>query len=442
MSESSLDTIDNSENSSDNSSSSSDNSDSSSDNSDSSSDNSTDKSLTNETDDDIIDQPNNLRMEGQILNHYNFISELGRGSFSIVWLAYNIENNRYYAIKIQNPDEYKDGIKENNFMKTLPHLDIFNNLVESFIEIRDNKKYLCSVYELSCSNLDCIVRKGKYQDGLPFELVRHIMLQILEGCNYLHKKLKVYHGDIKTDNILLRGISKKNESLIELYNKMEFNKIYSQAKKEYGNKKISKDKKIKIRSKIHAEICNKINTILEEHEINKYEIDDKYILKGKVCLADFGSFVEDGEYYDESYGTRYYRSPENILIGKSSFPTDIWSLGCTFYELLTGRILFNPEKDKHYSRDDYHLKLINESCGPFPITFINSTKLGRKHFNSNGSIRMIKDLGYTNKIENKLKSILSDKEFNLSIKLIKGMLKIKPSERITASDAIKILMDY
>jgi serine/threonine protein kinase len=168
-------------------------------------------------------------------------------------------------------------------------------------------------------------------------------------------------------------------------------------------------------------------------------IDDEYINNCNVCLSDFGQFVEDGEYYDESFGTRYYRSPENILVGKSSFPSDIWALGCTFYEILTGRILFNPDKDKNYSRDDYHLKLINEACGDFSKDFLKSTKLYKYHF-SNYKIIMNKNLDYTNKIENKLKSVLTNEdEYNIAIKLIKGMLEINPKKRLNCITALNIL---
>ena len=391
------------------------------------------------SDDDIVDQNDNLNLAGCVLNNYNILTELGRGMYSIVWLAYCIENNKYYAIKVQHPNEYKEGVAENNFVKKLPNINVFNTLVHDFKEVRDNQKYLCSVYNLHCSNLDCILRKGKYINGIPFEIARKMFIEILEACNYMHNKLNVLHGDIKTDNILLKGISKKNKEIIKLYDSFNFNELYSKAKKQYNKSKLTPSKKLKIRSKIHGDIYNKIIAIINESEIDKYDIDEDYIINSHVCLADFGQFVEAGEYYDESYGTRYYRSPENILVGKSSYPSDIWALGCTFYEILTGRILFDPDKDKQYTRDDYHLRLINESCGEFSKSFLQSTKLHKYYFNDN-KIKMNKNLDYTNKIENKLKSVLTnDNHYNICIKLIKGMLEVDPSNRLTCSNALEIL---
>ena len=385
------------------------------------------------SDDDIIEQSDNLELEGSILNEYNILCELGRGAYSIVWLGYNISSLKYYAIKVQNPNEYKEGKSENDFMKQLPkNIDSLNKLILDFVEVRNNKKFLCSVYELHCSNLDSIIRKGKYEDGLPQDIVKNIMIQLLEGCDHLHQKMKVYHADIKTDNILLKGQTKKINSLIELYNKMNFQELYLQAKKEHN--KLTQDKKIKIRSRIHLEIYNKVVNILNEYDIDKYDIDEKYITNCKISLADFGSFVKDGEFYDEAFGTRYYRSPENILVGNSSYPNDIWALGCTFYELLTGQILFDPDKDKQFDRDAYHLKLINELCGEFSHSFLKKTNLWKKYFDSNCKLKITKDLNHKTKLEDKLGN-------NSMIPIIKGMLKINPNERLTTFDCLQMLKE-
>jgi len=385
------------------------------------------------SDDDIIDQTDNLNLEGSILNKYNILVELGKGSYSIVWLAYNIENSKYYAIKVQHPSEFKEGKEENKFMKKLPsNLNFFNKLIEDFIETRESKSYLCSVYELHCCNLDCILRKGNYNNGLSIDCVKNIMIQLLEACVHLHNKLKICHADIKTDNILLKGTNKYISCIIELYDKMNFNEIYSSAKNE-TNSELSREKKIKIRKRVHLEIYNKIINIINDYNLDKYEIDDKYIIESKISLSDFGSFMEEGEYYDEAFGTRYYRSPENILVGKSSFANDIWALGCTFYELLTGEILFNPDKDKEFNRDHYHLKLINETCGDFNPSFLKSTKLWKNYFDSKYKLKFTENLEFNNKLENKLG------ENHLFLSVIKGMLNISPSKRLTAMEALSFI---
>ena len=153
-----------------------------------------------------------------------------------------------------------------------------------------------------------------------------------------------------------------------------------------------------------------------------------------ISLADFGTYCEEHNFYEEPFGTRYYQAPEIILMGKCSFPVDIWALGCTFYELLSGKLLFDPIKDSNYSRDYYHLCLINETCGKFPLNFLKKTKYYRTFFNSYGQIN-----DYTNQLEDRLdrkinelnRSDISTETLYLIKKLIKLMLQIDPQKRIT-----------
>jgi serine/threonine protein kinase len=74
---------------------------------------------SSDSSDENTDNSNNIDLTCNIIKHYNVIYELGRGSFSIVWLVYNILNNNFYALKVQNPDEYKDGLSEIKFVQKL-----------------------------------------------------------------------------------------------------------------------------------------------------------------------------------------------------------------------------------------------------------------------------------------------------------------------------------
>jgi serine/threonine protein kinase len=63
-----------------------------------------------------------------------------------------------------------------------------------------------------------------------------------------------------------------------------------------------------------------------------------------IKLADFGlarAFNYPMRAYTHEVVTMWYRSPE-ILLGKQRYacPTDMWSLGCIFYEMLTNNALF------------------------------------------------------------------------------------------------------
>ena len=71
-----------------------------------------------------------------------------------------------------------------------------------------------------------------------------------------------------------------------------------------------------------------------------------YGVDGSVKLSDFGiSVVKDSvlnvNENNKIVGTAQYLSPEIATGGKPSFQSDIYALGITFYELITGRVPFD-----------------------------------------------------------------------------------------------------
>ena len=68
-----------------------------------------------------------------------------------------------------------------------------------------------------------------------------------------------------------------------------------------------------------------------------------------VCkLSDFGTSMEVEEVESgKEYVSRYYRAPEVFLGGTLDFGVDLWSMGCTFYEMFTGEFLFPGNNEAH-----------------------------------------------------------------------------------------------
>ena len=110
---------------------------------------------------------------------------------------------------------------------------------------------------------------------------------------------------------------------------------------------------------IHRDL--KPQNLLIDKQVGHQTTLDKcnLILKGVIKLADFGlarAFNYPMRAYTHEVVTMWYRSPE-ILLGKQVYsfdhiyflsklfqryacPTDMWSLGCIFYEMLTNNALF------------------------------------------------------------------------------------------------------
>lgn len=73
---------------------------------------------------------------------------------------------------------------------------------------------------------------------------------------------------------------------------------------------------------------------------------------------DLGNACWINKHFTNNIQTREYRSPEAILGIDYDETTDIWSLACLMFELITNDYLFRPEKKSHYSRDEDHLALM------------------------------------------------------------------------------------
>ena len=189
------------------------------------------------------------------------------------------------------------------FVSKLPKSPLFNNIIEYFIEEINNLSYLCSIWKLYKCNLDTIIRHGPYTNGLPFNISLNILFQIASGLKILHTKFKVFHGDIKTDNILVEGVNKKYDTIfkkyLELYETLTHDKIID---------------------------------IIESMDIE----DDNYELPKEnyiVSISDFGAYCKINMKHSDTFGTRYYQAPEIILLGNCTYAVDIWALGCTFFEI-------------------------------------------------------------------------------------------------------------
>lgn len=97
-----------------------------------------------------------------------------------------------------------------------------------------------------------------------------------------------------------------------------------------------------------------------------------------VKICDLGSAMELTEVEPTPYlVSRFYRAPEIVLAAKYSYPLDVFAMGCTLFELFTGKILF-PGK----TNNDM-LRLFMEVKGKLPNKLIKSGTVWKNHFDEN-----------------------------------------------------------
>jgi serine/threonine-protein kinase PRP4 len=97
-----------------------------------------------------------------------------------------------------------------------------------------------------------------------------------------------------------------------------------------------------------------------------------------VKLADFGSAMfEDERHITDNLVPRFYRAPEIILGASYDYGIDMWSFGCTLFELYTGQILFPGRSNSEM------LKLFMELFGPISKRIRNRGKFTFQYFDNN-----------------------------------------------------------
>ncbi|UKZ80270.1 hypothetical protein TrVFT333_008027 [Trichoderma virens FT-333] len=149
--------------------------------------------------------------------------------------------------------------------------------------------------------------------------------------------------------------------------------------------------------------------------------------------------------------SRFYRAPEIILGMPYDYGVDMWSIGCTLYELYTGKILFAGDSNNQM------LKAIMEIRGRITPKLYKRGQLSGVHFDDQGqfvSVERDKVLGKTAlrtlnivKPTRDLRTRLlaasggmndaESRELNHFIDLLDHCLALNPDKRIKPADALK-----
>jgi tousled-like kinase len=149
-----------------------------------------------------------------LAGRYLILSLLGKGGYSEVYRAYDLENNIEVACKIHqlNP-QWSDSLKDNYIRHTIRENQIHKEIVHSkivrhFDTIEIDLSSFCTVLEL-CSGPD-LHTYLKMHKQLSEKEARGIIIQILAGLEYLNKlQRKIIHFDLKPQNIIFHNMEVK-----------------------------------------------------------------------------------------------------------------------------------------------------------------------------------------------------------------------------------------
>ncbi|KAL7519489.1 hypothetical protein ACHAWX_004243, partial [Stephanocyclus meneghinianus] len=252
---------------------------------------------------------------------------IGQGAYGTVYKGTQRSTNRTVAIKrIPYADTTPEGgvpcnvIREISLLRELTH----NNVVQLLDVVQATPGGLYLVFEYVKHDLKTFMDQRQTSDdirervGLPRQMVRSFLQQILNGVGYCHTH-RVLHRDLKPHNVSSCFCFGGRRRVVAL-------KLTHQI--------------------ILISLCNHFDVSFAPTPKQKLLISaDGTNLK----LADFGlarlSGLPNGPYTYEVV-TLWYRAPE-LLLGASRYSAavDVWSVGCIFAEMATGLPLFPGRSD-------------------------------------------------------------------------------------------------
>lgn len=460
-------------------------------------------------------------------NDYVLLKKIGFGNNAGIWMCYNIPENKYLAMKIQDHECYKDGCREVNILKKIKestkpdekcHLV---RMLDYFIyEEDEDTKFVCTIYDLYASGLNMLLESGKYKYGLPVPVVKNITRQLLLSLQLLHEKLRIIHTDFKPANILFKGMLRSHLKVMDIFENSMFQQKYAELKKIYGADKkkffeeleglalecVSNinqedddeeetagehgqeniappgeeaDHEVEVESDDSAvegesdseDDTNVISTrrqsipdrlehldcktiidiednydftsVLNNRENSKDKkelIDEYFVTNCEIALTDFGNAYFYEKRTKDEVQDRWYRAPEVVLDHNYGFACDIWSLGCTVYELLTGFPLFEPEIEP-LTKDIHHVYLMEKMLGSIPLQMKKKSKRCKFLFDVRRGfhVKNIKPFQQVPLKERLMKQFLfTEPEASEINNFIMACLMYDPTKRATA----KQLMDH
>ncbi|KAJ5773691.1 hypothetical protein N7457_008587 [Penicillium paradoxum] len=364
------------------------------------------------------------------------------------------------------------------------------SLLDSFEHKGPNGVHVCMVFEVLGENLLGLIKRWNHR-GIPMPLVKQITKQVLLGLDYLHRECGIIHTDLKPENVLIEigdveqivkahvkeeakkeakekednrngrrrrrtlitgsqplpsplntsfssfdfkhSSSNSHSSLSQMVNESSTSSTEIPSMKELLGVK-DEDQKQHQREKTADLLEREVSGIsLDKGSSSKSSEDEIDVNVISVKIADLGNACWVGHHFTNDIQTRQYRSPEVILGSKWGASTDVWSMACMVFELITGDYLFDPQSGTKYGKDDDHIAQIIELLGPFPKSLCLSGKWSQEIFNRKGELRNIHRLRHW-----ALPDVLREKyhysmEESMRIsELLLPMLDLSPEKRANA----------
>ena len=311
-------------------------------------------------------------------SRYIVVHKLGHGGFANVWLCRDVHaqsSPSYVALKILMAEVSVGDCSELRLMEikawrdaetsSSPATEYICLPLDKFDIEGPNGIHYCFVYPVLGPKASLGLYHGSESPDIE---LRKLCRKVVEAMAFLHEH-GICHGgtflpvleitfancklDLTPSNILhhvsgLDGLSE--DAVLSILGKPSLNTIFDA---ESGADKHS-------------------NPSAPEYLV--YPVDwrrvvDHRIISSEPCIIDFGESYMAANLLEKLGIPGPYRSPELILESKAGYGSDLWALGCTLFEIRTGRKLFNLFDNE----DDDYLEAMVELFGVMPEPWWSTT---------------------------------------------------------------------
>ncbi|KAF5615020.1 dis1-suppressing kinase dsk1 [Fusarium tjaetaba] len=301
---------------------------------------------------------------GDLFNDGQFkvIRKLGEGAYSTVWLAHDLRNSRYVALKILISETTEETSHELHVLHHLAkvgsqdRIGHVTQLLTDFEHKGPNGIHKCLVFEPMGPSVNSMVyelpqfkpRKYGMKIRYPPQIAKRILLQSLQGLEFLHEN-GVAHGDFQPGNILfsVQSIDSLDEASLRQEENVQAKSISPPVERLDG-----KQDKWAPRYLCLAQPLAPYASVSENLRVKLSDMGGAYFLNDppKKPITPLG-----------------LRAPELVLMGEVDKSLDIWSFGCLVFELVTGQPLFCvPAYNHRTEEDDNHILELQAKLGPLP----------------------------------------------------------------------------
>ncbi|PNS14570.1 hypothetical protein CAC42_2627 [Sphaceloma murrayae] len=348
---------------------------------------------------------------------YKILHKLGWGGFSTVWAARDEEKGLNIALKISQAAA-SGNTRELQTLRFLrddssshPGFEHLAKLHHVFQIKGPNGTHDCLALDLTGPSIqDYFIR---HVDGqrLPGPLAKTFARRTLEALSCLHAR-GICHGDLHNNNLAI-GVPK-----LAHVNEHEICEILGKPRKE----PISRSDGGKLDPNVPPYIVKPSSFSLKD-----------YLDHEDLKLVDFGASFQDQLRPQSLLNPPVIRAPEQFFGDMLDYRVDLWSMGCTLFELICGQ---TPFESGNRTPESIVKQMIYTIQDEFPDRWQDKRLALEEHHPKSASSSLQKWLSVLY-FDSEEKADFSREEIEQVGELISRLLRFEPKSRASADEILQ-----